>query len=116
MVFGCEIDGIDVVNSWYSEVKDYDFSKFGFQLNIGYFMQVVWKGSKELGIGRVKSVDGKEFVVGCYRLVGNMMRVFVENVFLFKVCDIYECFECLIQKFFVLLFCFKFFDIVLSSF
>ena len=115
MVFGREIDGTDAVNSWYSEVKDYDFSKPGFQSNTGHFTQVVWKGSKELGIGRAKSVDGKEFVVGRYRPAGNMMRAFAENVFPSKVHDTYECFERLIQKFFVLLLCFKFFDIALSS-
>lgn len=81
MVFGREIDGSDAVNSWYSEVKDYDFVKSGYQSNTGHFTQVVWKGSKELGIGRAKSVDGKVFVVGRYRPAGNNMRAFKENVF-----------------------------------
>ena len=30
MVCGREIDGSDAVNSWYSEVKDYDFNKPGY--------------------------------------------------------------------------------------
>jgi len=81
MVFGREIDGNDAVNSWYSEVKDYNFSKSGYQSNTGHFTQVVWKGSKELGIGRAKSADGKVFVVGRYRPAGNNMRAFKENVF-----------------------------------
>lgn len=85
MVFGREIDGSDAVNSWYSEVKDYDFNKSGYQSNTGHFTQVVWKGSKELGIGRAKSVDGKVFVVGRYRPAGNNMRAFKENVFPSKV-------------------------------
>ena len=85
MVFGREIDGADAVNSWYSEVKNYDFCKPGFQSNTGHFTQVVWKGSKELGIGKAKSADGKVFVVGRYRPAGNNMRAFEENVFPSKV-------------------------------
>lgn len=84
MVFGREIDGSDPVNSWYSEVKDYNFSKSGYQTNTGHFTQVVWKGSKELGIGKAKSADGKVFVVGRYRPAGNNMRTFKENVFASK--------------------------------
>jgi len=80
MVFGREINGSDPVNSWYSEVKNYDFSKSGYQSNTGHFTQVVWKGSKELGIGKAKSADGKVFVVGRYRPAGNNMRAFKENV------------------------------------
>lgn len=85
MVFGREIDGSDPVDSWYSEVKDYNFSKSGWQTNTGHFTQVVWKGSKELGIGRAKSADGKVFVVGRYRPAGNNMRAFKENVLPSKV-------------------------------
>lgn len=86
MVFGREIDGSDAVNSWYSEVKDYNFSKPGFQQNTGHFTQVVWKESRELGIGRAKSADGKMFVVGRYNPAGNNMRAgFKENVFPSKV-------------------------------
>ena len=81
MVFGREIDGSDAVNSWYSEVKDYDFNKPGYQPKTGHFTQVVWKGSEELGIGKAKSADGKMFVVGRYRPAGNNLRAFQENVF-----------------------------------
>ena len=85
MVFGREIDGSDAVNSWYSEVKDYDFNKPGYQPKTGHFTQVVWKGSEELGIGKAKSADGKMFVVGRYRTAGNNLRAFQENVFPSKV-------------------------------
>ena len=85
MVFGREIDGSDAVNSWYSEVKDYDFNNPGFQPKTGHFTQVVWKGSEELGIGKAKSADGKMFVVGRYRPAGNNVRAFHENVFSSKV-------------------------------
>ena len=85
MVFGREIDGSDAVNSWYSEVKDFDFNKPGYQPKTGHFTQVVWKGSEELGIGKAKSADGKMFVVGRNRPAGNNLRAFQENVFPSKV-------------------------------
>ena len=109
MVCGREIDGTDAVNSWYNEVKDYNFGKPGFQSNTGHFTQVVWKSSEELGIGRAKSADGKEFVVGRYKPAGNMMRAFAENVLPSKVREAGERYEHLIQKFVVLPLGFKFF-------
>lgn len=67
---------------WYVEVKDYRFDKLGFQGNMGYFMQVVWKESKELGMGRVQIVDGcLMFVVVRYKFLGNLLNYFQENVF-----------------------------------
>uniref|UniRef100_A0A8D0APA2 SCP domain-containing protein n=1 Tax=Sander lucioperca TaxID=283035 RepID=A0A8D0APA2_SANLU len=59
------------VDSWYSEIKDYNWSRPGFSSNTGHFTQVVWKDSKELGVGM--ATDGhKVFVVGQYRPAGNM--------------------------------------------
>ena len=46
----------------------------------GHFTQVVWKGSKELGIGKAVKGD-KVFVVASYRPPGNYAGRFKENVF-----------------------------------
>ncbi|KAM4528062.1 Golgi-associated plant pathogenesis-related protein 1-like isoform 1-T2 [Odontesthes bonariensis] len=62
--------GKEAVDSWYSEIKDYDFSKPGFHSNTGHFTQVVWKNSKELGVGMATS-GNMVFVVGQYRPAGN---------------------------------------------
>ncbi|CAM4618298.1 unnamed protein product [Leuciscus chuanchicus] len=43
--------GKEAVDSWYSEIKDYDFKKSGYQPKTGHFTQVVWKSSTELGVG-----------------------------------------------------------------
>ena len=44
--------------------------------------QVVWKDSKELGMARAKTPDGKStYVVGRYRPAGNMLGNFEGNVF-----------------------------------
>merc|ERR1739838_943811 len=65
------LPGKDGVESWYSEIKDYDFSNPGFGMNTGHFTQVVWKESKELGVGLAS--DGNNiFVVGQYSPAGNM--------------------------------------------
>ncbi|KAJ8379602.1 hypothetical protein SKAU_G00003800 [Synaphobranchus kaupii] len=64
-------NGKAAVEKWYAEVKDYDFSNPGFGSNTGHFTQVVWKDTKELGVGL--ATDGKTvFVVGQYSPPGNM--------------------------------------------
>ncbi|XP_041119833.1 uncharacterized protein LOC121323107 isoform X2 [Polyodon spathula] len=65
------IAGSKAVESWYSEIKDYNFRNPGFGSNTGHFTQVVWKSSKELGVG--KATDGKTmYVVGHYSPAGNI--------------------------------------------
>lgn len=46
----------------------------------GHFTQVVWKGSKEFGVGKALAKDGKTIVVASYRPAGNMVGKFSENV------------------------------------
>ncbi|XP_048876872.1 uncharacterized protein LOC125746656 [Brienomyrus brachyistius] len=66
------VSGKDAVESWYSEIKDYDFSKSGHQEKTGHFTQVVWKDSQEMGIGMATDGKGKVFVVAQYRPAGNI--------------------------------------------
>ncbi|XP_026108243.1 Golgi-associated plant pathogenesis-related protein 1-like [Carassius auratus] len=73
--------GKEAVDSWYSEIKDYNFRSPGFQSNTGHFTQVVWKSSTELGVGL--ATDGNTvFVVGQYKPAGNMTNAgyFEKNV------------------------------------
>ncbi|XP_071948293.1 uncharacterized protein [Antedon mediterranea] len=72
--------GKEATDMWYSEVSKHDFSK-QFQPGTGHFTQVVWKGSKEFGIGKAITKEGKVIIVGNYRPPGNMMSKFNENVF-----------------------------------
>ncbi|KAM7392099.1 hypothetical protein PAMP_022734 [Pampus punctatissimus] len=66
-----KLTGKEAVDSWYSEIKDYNWSMPGFSGSTGHFTQVVWKESTELGVGM--ATDGnKVFVVGQYRPAGNM--------------------------------------------
>ncbi|XP_044188093.1 uncharacterized protein glipr2, partial [Thunnus albacares] len=66
-----KLTGKEAVESWYNEIKDYNWGRPGFSGSTGHFTQVVWKESTELGVGL--ATDGnKVFVVGQYRPAGNM--------------------------------------------
>ncbi|WAR31976.1 GAPR1-like protein [Mya arenaria] len=70
----------DATDQWYSEVKQHTFGGEPRTLSSGHFTQVVWKGSKEMGVGKAQSKDGKTIVVASYRPAGNMGGKFAENV------------------------------------
>ncbi|XP_043914400.1 uncharacterized protein LOC122790830 [Protopterus annectens] len=67
-----DVSGREVVDSWYSEIKDYNFKQPGFHNKTGHFTQVVWKDSTELGIA--KATDGKGLVIAVaqYSPAGNI--------------------------------------------
>ncbi|XP_060558479.1 uncharacterized protein LOC132718772 isoform X2 [Ruditapes philippinarum] len=72
--------GQEATDQWYSEVKQHTFGGEPSSLSTGHFTQVVWKGSKEFGVGKAVAKDGKTIVVASYRPAGNMMGKFGENV------------------------------------
>lgn len=41
----------EVVKDWYSEIKDYDFERPDFSTDTGNFTQLIWKNTRELGVG-----------------------------------------------------------------
>ena len=47
----------------------------------GHFTQVVWKGTKEMGVGRATARSGNIYVVANYSPPGNMQGAFQANVF-----------------------------------
>ncbi|CAL1536735.1 unnamed protein product [Lymnaea stagnalis] len=77
---GADLSGEEVTEMWYSEISNYSFSGSNSQ-NTGHFTQVVWKSTREMGIGKAKGNDGKVIVVANYRPPGNLMGSFNENVF-----------------------------------
>lgn len=67
--------------SWYDEVKQYIWNvepKSSFKA--GQFSQMVWKGSKELGVGVGRTKNGKVIVVTTYWPRGNVVGQFLNNV------------------------------------
>ena len=68
--------------SWYDEIKDYDFNK-GSSSNggvVGHFTQVVWKNTKEAGFGLAFN-NNECYVVGNYYPGGNFNNQEKNNVF-----------------------------------
>ncbi|KAI8129994.1 Golgi-associated plant pathogenesis-related protein 1 [Lucilia cuprina] len=67
------------VQAWYDEIKNYNFNKPGFSSNTGHFTQVVWKTSKELGVGIVNRAN-RTWVVCNYDPAGNVMGNYMDCV------------------------------------
>ena len=76
---GKEATGTSVTNSWYSEIKNYNYSG-DYSDGTGHFTQVVWKDTKEVGFGKSKGQNGKIFVVANYYPAGNVIGYFKPNV------------------------------------
>ncbi|XP_076868031.1 GLI pathogenesis-related 2 [Brachyhypopomus gauderio] len=76
-----KLTGHEAVDSWYSEIKDYRFNRPGFTSGTGHFTQVVWKDTRELGVG-VATNGTMTFVVGQYLPAGNISNpgYFEKNV------------------------------------
>ncbi|XP_066294292.1 Golgi-associated plant pathogenesis-related protein 1-like [Branchiostoma lanceolatum] len=79
---GADVPARSFVQQWYSELEKYDFGdKSGnFQPSAGHFSQVVWKGTKELGVGVAKDGKGMSVAVCNYNPAGNMQGDFGANV------------------------------------
>ena len=76
------VNGSMAVDSWYDEIKDYDFNKGKSKGGVvGHFTQLVWKGSTQLGIGVAKSSSNSVFVVANYHPGGNFNNKELTNVF-----------------------------------
>ncbi|CAF4756565.1 unnamed protein product [Rotaria magnacalcarata] len=62
------------IQSWYDEIKDYDYNQPQFSMETGHFTQVVWKNSQKLGVGVGFSADKRRaYVVANYNPAGNSM-------------------------------------------
>lgn len=75
------------IDSWYNEVKLYNYAAPGFSAATGHFTQVVWKGSTLLGCGAskgTKTLNGTRYnafyVVCHYSPAGNVLGQFPANV------------------------------------
>lgn len=71
------------IDLWYSEVRNYNFDKPGYSATTGHFTQLVWKGSKRIGLG-VGVGGGKIVVVMNFDPPGNFLNAFDENVWIFS--------------------------------
>ena len=68
-----------VVETWYNEIKNYDFERSCFIPNTGHFTQVVWLSTTHVGAAKI--IHGSNcFVVANYSPPGNVERHFEKNV------------------------------------
>lgn len=71
----------EICYSWYEEHKEYNYDvEPRGMLKAGQFTQMVWKSSKDLGIGLAKTKKGKILVVATYYPRGNVFGEFLKNV------------------------------------
>lgn len=75
-----KITAKDCVDKWYSQINDFSFGREPEVLVSGLFTQIIWKNTKELGIGNAKSKSGKLYVVANYNPPGNYSGQFSKNV------------------------------------
>uniref|UniRef100_A0A0B7A2Z1 SCP domain-containing protein n=1 Tax=Arion vulgaris TaxID=1028688 RepID=A0A0B7A2Z1_9EUPU len=71
--------GEEVTEQWYDEIKKHNFSSEG-STGTGHFTQVVWKETKQLGVGKAKDGNGKIIIVASYLPAGNLIGSFTKNV------------------------------------
>ncbi|KAJ8931022.1 hypothetical protein NQ314_016115 [Rhamnusium bicolor] len=70
----------DAIKEWYDEVKQHTYGVEKVNQNTLHFTQVVWKNSRELGVGVAKNKKGQTYVVANYDPRGNYIGQFVDNV------------------------------------
>lgn len=79
-----EVTGQEVAAYWYSAGKKYHYGKepdvLHANVNAGHFTQLVWAATRELGVGKARSRQGKTVVVAMYQPPGNISGAFQENV------------------------------------
>ena len=69
-----KVDAKAAMKSWYDEISMHDFNKPKFSTETGHFTQLVWKGSKKLGVGVALSPNGREvYIVTHYFPAGNIV-------------------------------------------
>lgn len=74
------VGGREPVDNWYHEMSQHVFHKEPTTLKTGHFTQVVWRESRELGVGMAKNRSGEVFIVANYDPPGNFIGSFEKNV------------------------------------
>ncbi|XP_049857672.1 uncharacterized protein LOC126340742 isoform X2 [Schistocerca gregaria] len=77
---GKNVTARDACLKWYKEVKDFTFGVEPRMLKSGHFSQMIWRSSKELGMGIARSKNGRAIIVANYNPRGNYIGQFVSNV------------------------------------
>ena len=68
------------VHSWYEGVKYYNFTQGIFTPNSGFFTQLVWRATTQIGCGLAINNENKVYGVAYYFPQGNILNKFKQNV------------------------------------
>lgn len=81
--FDCETAGEEATKIWYNQGSNYSFADPRLNSNTDSFTQVIWKGTRDVGMGcaqRKGTLSNDIFVVALYYPPGNSPRALRENV------------------------------------
>jgi hypothetical protein len=71
---------VDVVNIWYSEKINYDYTDPQFSLASQHFTQMIWNNTQYIGFG-ISNTGPRTIIVANYFPPGNIKNEFESNVF-----------------------------------
>lgn len=80
IMIGQELTGEVMTDIWYDENNNYDFKKPEYSQNTGYFTQLIWKSSNQVGFGEAKNEENKWIGIAYYYPPGNMVNEYENNV------------------------------------
>ncbi len=75
-----QTDAADAIACFMREAKAYDYANPGFSHAAGHFTQMVWVGSKEIGVGCAKLPTGMYMYVFRFAPRGNVIGRFQQHV------------------------------------
>lgn len=77
---GIEFEVNEMCKEWYDEIKKYDQNCPQYQKNTSHFTQMIWRDTKEIGIG-IEKKGGICYAVVNYYPPGNILGEYEDNVF-----------------------------------
>jgi glioma pathogenesis-related protein 2 len=80
IMIGQELTAEVMTDIWYDEKNNYDFKKPQYSENTGYFTQLIWKSSQEVGFGVAKGEGDKWIGIAYYYPPGNMVNEYEKNL------------------------------------
>ncbi len=81
MFSGKDLSGKELIDIWYNEKENYNFNNPLIDYTNEHFTQMIWRDTKEFGLGVSKSNTGNTYIVANYLPAGNIEGEEVENIF-----------------------------------
>lgn len=80
MCFGEKITGKFISDLWYNEIRNYDFNRGNLSSETNNFTQLIWRNTREIGVGIAQSNSGNWYAVVNYYPEGNISSEVELNV------------------------------------